>query len=137
MICEQLRKADFARIKVELRALELGVVCSRPVVEGTRYDCILDTGDRLYRAQIKYGDGKSTCSLGVVAVNLRKQIGKNKNHPYLEREVDVVLVYVPKIDAICWFGPEIFSGKSALSIRIAPSRNGQMKGCLLASNYLW
>jgi hypothetical protein len=33
MICEQLKKADFARLKVEMRALELGIVCSRPVVE--------------------------------------------------------------------------------------------------------
>ena len=137
MICEQLKKADIARIKVEMRALELGVVCSRPVVEGTRYDCILDTGGKLFRAQIKYGDGKSSCSRGVVAVNLRKQIGKNRNHPYLEHEVDVILVYLPKIDAICWFGPEIFNGKSALSIRIAPSLNNQSKSCLLASDYLW
>src|ERR1044071_6050580 len=136
MICEQLKKADIARLKVEMRALELGAVCSRPVVEGTRYDCILDTGDRLYRAQVKYADGKASKTLGVVMVNLRKQIGKNKNHPYLEHEVDVILVYVPKLDAICWFGPEVFSGKSALAIRIAPSRNGQMKGCLLASDYL-
>jgi len=137
MICEQLKKADIARIKVEMRALELGAVCSRPVVEGTRYDCILDTGSRLFRAQIKYGDGKTTGCCGVVAVNLRKQIGKNKNHPYLKDEVDVILVYVPKIDAICWFGPEVFGGKSALAIRIAPSLNGQSKRCLLASDFLW
>ena len=137
MICEQLRKADIARIKVEMRALELGIVCSRPVVEGTRYDCILDTGSKLFRAQIKYGDGKSSCSIGAVTVNLRKQIGKDRNHPYWEHEVDVILVYVPKIDAICWFGPEVFSGKGALSISIAPSLNNQSKGCLLASDYLW
>jgi len=137
MICDQLRKADIARIKVEMRALELGVVCSRPVIEGTRYDCILDTGDRLYRAQIKYADGKASKTLGVVIVNLRKQIGKDRNHPYLEHEVDVILVYVAKIDAICWFDPEVFNGKSSLSIRIAPSLNGQSKGCLLASDYLW
>lgn len=137
MICEQLKKADMARLKVEMRALELGIVCSRPVVEGTRYDCILDTGSKLFRAQIKYGDGRATGCSGVVQVNLRKQIGKDKNHPYLEQEVDVILIYVPRIDAICWFGPEIFNGKSALSIRIAPSRNGQMKGCLPASDYLW
>jgi hypothetical protein len=97
MICDQLRKADIARIKVEMRALELSVVCSKPVTEGTRYDCILDTGDRLYRVQVKYADGKSSCSRGAVTVNLRRQIGKNRNHPYLEHEVDVILVYVPKI----------------------------------------
>jgi hypothetical protein len=137
MICDQLKKADIARLKVEMRALELGVVCSRPVIEGTRYDCILDTGSNLYRAQIKYGNGASNCSSGVVELSLRKEIRKNRNHPYFADEIDALLVYVPKIDCICWFGPEVFNGRGALSIRIAPSKNKQMKGCLLAENYLW
>ncbi len=52
-------------------------------------------------------------------------------------EIDALLVYVPKIDRICWFGPEVFNGRGALSIRIAPCKNKQVKGCLLAKNYLW
>ena len=137
MICDQLRKADLARLKVEMRALELGVVCSRPVIEGTRYDCILDTGSNLYRAQIKCGNGVTAYSSGAVAVSLRKEIRKDRNHPYYADEIDALLVYVPKIDRVCWFGPEVFNGKSALSIRIAPCKNNQTKGCLLAENYLW
>jgi hypothetical protein len=137
MICDQLKKADLARLKVEMRALELGMVCSRPVIEGTRYDCILDTRKRLYRAQIKYADGKPTKATGAVTVNLRKEIGREKNHPYTDNEIDVLLVYIPKIDRVCWFGPEIFNGKSSLVIRIAPTRNGQIKLCLPAEDYLW
>jgi len=137
MLCDQLRKADYARTKVEMRALELGVVCSRPVVEGTRYDCILDSGGKLYRAQVKYANGKATGSSGVVTVNLRKEIRADKNHPYLDSEIDVLLIYLPKIDRICWFGPDVFNGKSGLAIRIAPARNGQQKRCLPAEKYLW
>jgi hypothetical protein len=73
----------------------------------------------------------------VVVVNLRKQIKKNKNHPYNECEVDAPVVYVQKIDKICWFGPEVFCGKQSLSIRISPAKNGQIKGCLAAEEYLW
>ena len=80
MICDQLRKADLARLKVEMRALELGVVCSKPVIEGTRYDCILDTGSNLYRAQVKYGNGVTAYSSGAVAVCLRKEIRKDRNY---------------------------------------------------------
>ncbi|MCI0485271.1 MAG: group I intron-associated PD-(D/E)XK endonuclease [Blastocatellia bacterium] len=100
MICEQLRKADIARLKVEMRALEKGIICSRPVVEGTRYDCILDTGSKLYRAQVKYANGKSSNTEGVVQVNLRKEIRKNRNAAYTDSEIDVLLVYVPKIDSV-------------------------------------
>jgi len=72
-----------------------------------------------------------------VQVNLRKQIRKNKNHPYDENEIDVLLVYLPKIDKICWFGPEIFSQKQGVSIRLNPAKNGQVKGCIAVEDYLW
>jgi hypothetical protein len=137
MIPHQLRKADIARLKVEMRALELGIICSRPVVEGTRYDCILDTGTELYRAQVKYANGTCTNTMGVVQVNLRKEIQKVKNCTYLDNEIDVLLVYIPKINRVCWFGPEVFNRRQSLSIRINPSKNGQVKRCLPAENYLW
>lgn len=137
MMCDQLRKADIARLKVEMRALELGVICSRPVIEGTRYDCVLDTGSGLYRAQIKYDNGTSSKVTGAVQVNLRKAIGKEKNHPYFEHEIDALLVYIPKIDRICWFGPEVFNGKGSISIRINTAKNGQTKRCFSAAEYLW
>lgn len=137
MVCDQLRKADLARLKVEMRALELGVICSRPVIEGTRYDCVLDTGSGLYRAQIKYGNGTPSKVTGAVQVNLRKAIGKEKNHPYFENEIDVLLVYIPKIDRICWFGPEVFHGRGSISIRIDTAKNGQTKGCFSVAEYLW
>lgn len=137
MLCEQLKKADLARLKVEMRALELGVICSRPVIEGTRYDLILDQDGRLYRAQVKYGDGSSAKCKGVVQINLRKEIKREKNHPYTDKDINVLLIYVPKIDKICYFGPEIFNQKSSLSIRTAPSINGQLKRCLPAEKFIW
>lgn len=137
MICDQLKKADLARLKIEMRALELGVICSRPVVEGTRYDLILDAEGRLYRAQVKYGDGRTPKVKGAVYVNLRKEIRKEKNRPYSQDEIDVLLIYLPKVDKICWFGPEIFNAKGSLSIRIVPSKNGQIKHCLPAEKYFW
>ena len=85
----------------------------------------------------KYGNGVSAYASGAVTVCLRKEIRKDRNHPYFADEIDALLVYVPKIDRVCWFGPEVFNGKGALSIRIAPCKNKQVKGCLLAENYLW
>ena len=137
MICDQLKKADIARLKIEMRALELGVICSRPVKEGTRYDLILDTGKKLYRAQVKYGNGCSSKATGAVQVNLRREIRKEKNRPYSQDEIDVLLIYVPKIDKICWFGPEVFNAKSSISIRITPTKNGQLKHCLHAEKHFW
>ncbi|HEU0185921.1 MAG TPA: group I intron-associated PD-(D/E)XK endonuclease [Blastocatellia bacterium] len=132
-----MRKAEIAMMKVGIRALQLGASVSKPIFEGARYDYIIERAGKLYRAQVKYADGKHTKAVGAVQVNLRKQIKKNKNHPYTDNEIDVLVVYIPKIDKICWFGPEVFNGKQSLSIRISASKNGQSKGCFAAEDYLW
>jgi hypothetical protein len=137
MLPDQIRKAEIAMVKVGMRALQLGAFVSKPIFEGARYDYIIERDGKLYRAQVKYADGKLGYTTGAVYLNLRKQIKKNKNCPYNESEVDVLVVYVPKIDKICWFGPEVFCGKQSLSIRISPAKNGQIKGCLAADDYLW
>jgi hypothetical protein len=137
MLADQMRKAEIAMVKVGLRALQVGAFVSKPIFEGARYDYIIERDGKLYRAQVKYADGKHKKTVGAVQVNLRKQIKKNKNQPYSDSEIDVLVIYIPKIDKICWFGPEVFCGKQNLSIRIAPAKNGQVKGCLAAEDYLW
>jgi hypothetical protein len=137
VLADQMRKAETAMMKVGIRALQLGASVSKPIFEGARYDYIIERDGKLYRAQVKYADGKLGYTTGAVYLNLRKQIKKNKNCPYNDSEIDVLVVYVPKIDKICWFGPEVFCGRNSLSIRIAPAKNGQIKGCLAADDYLW
>jgi len=137
MLPDRMKKAELAMLKVSMRALERGDPISKPVFEGTRYDYVIETGGKFYRAQVKYADGKRHRTIGAVQVNLRREIKKKKNHPYDKSEIDALLVYVPKIDKVCWFGPEIFDGRQNLSIRIAPAKNGQTKGCVAAEDYLW
>jgi hypothetical protein len=137
VFADQMRKAEITMMKVGTRALQLSASVSKPIFEGSRYDYIIERDGKLYRAQVKYADGKPSRTTGAVYLNLRKQIKKNRNCPYNDSEIDVLIVYVPKIDKICWFGPEIFSGKQNLSIRIAPTKSGRVKGCLAAADYLW
>lgn len=127
-----------AELKVRERALELGVTISTPTDVSARYDAIIDDGNRLYRAQIKFCD-RSGGSEGALQIELTSYHRSSKlaSVGYTEKEIDVLLLYVPRLDKILWLGPEIFSGKQAIQIRIAPSKNGQTKGCLFAENYVW
>ena len=105
-----------------------------------RYDLILDDGLKLYRTQVKYaGRPSPKQSRGMVPVGLRKW--KNKGRRvilcYTAQEIDLLLVYVRRIDRILWFGPEVFDGRQNLFVRIEPARNNQSKGCLLAADYIW
>jgi len=137
MLPDQIRKAEIAMLKVSMRALQLGAFVSKPIFEGARYDYVIETGGKMYRAQVKYADGKPSRVAGAVQINLRKEIKKNKNCPYSENEIDVLLVYIPKIDRVCWFDPEVFCGKQGLVIRIAPTKSGRVKGCIAAEDHLW
>lgn len=118
--------------KVEMRALILGAVVSRPTTDFARYDRVIDWGGKLYRAQIKYVScGASNCQ-GSVLLHL----SKGSRPCYTAAEIDALLVYVAPSDQLCWFGPEIFAGRSSLQIRFTPPLNNQKK-CLMASDYLW
>lgn len=132
------QKGLLAELKVRQRALELGTTVSIPVDASARYDAILDDGQRLYRAQIKYCD-RGGGSDGAIQVELTSshRSGKLASVEYTEREIDVLLLYVPRLDKILWLGPEVFSERHAVQIRIEPSKNGQTKGCLFATDFVW
>jgi hypothetical protein len=133
------RLGQYAILKVEQRALEKGIIVSKPTIE-CRYDLILDDGERLCRAQVKYSNRKhGRQAEGVVPVGLRKwrKQGTNRILLYKACEIDLVLVYVRKIDKILCFGPDVFDGRQELQIRIVPAKNNQRIGCLMATDYVW
>ena len=129
-------KAEVACYKVLLRALEKGTAVSKPIAEGTRYDLVLDHEGRLYRAQVKYCD--SVSQSGAVWIRLKSgSYGKMRFRCYTAQEVDVILVYVPKLDVILWVDPCCFNGAGSLSFQTEKSRNNQTKGCRSLQDYVW
>ncbi len=123
-------KGAIALCKVLLVATEKHITCSKPLTDHNRYDLVIDDG-QLKRAQIKYANG-TTRSKGVVRASLDKN-GK----VYTATDVDIMLVYLPCIDKICCFGPEVFGGKKNLYIRYQDAKNKQRGGCLFAEDHLW
>ena len=131
-------KGDIAELKVALRAREMGMMVSRPMFDSARYDLILDDGIGLKRVQIKWAAGKSIQSEGSAYVELRRHNRKEGGQRvYQEGEVDLLIVYLPDVDKLCVFGPEMFVGKRGLSIRYKEAKNGQTKGCLMVEEYEW
>lgn len=137
------QKGEIAKLKVEQRAVEKGWVCSR-TIESARYDLVLDDGARLYRVQVKYADGiPGHNTQGAVMANLRSNRGDDRNLKYRRRkqrmytpdEIDAVLVFIPRINEVCWFGPDKFHGKSAITIRYESPKNGQEYP--MASDFKW
>lgn len=130
---ETFQKGHIAQMKVELRAAEKGWIVAKPNIE-SRYDIILDDGNKLWRAQVKYA---AQIENGSVQVDLRRNCrGNTKTRPYTSNEIDVVLVYVPSEDAIIWIDDKLFDNAKGLSFRIQePLRDTGDSRYL--KNYIW
>lgn len=131
-------KGGIAQAKAEIRALEKGFIISKPIIEGTRYDMILDDGEKLSRVQVKYAGGKQTSSNGCVVVDFRKTSNNGKvKEGYSSKEVDVIIVYIPQVDKLCWFPTKLLEGKTTLTIRYEKAKNNQTKNVILVDDYIW
>lgn len=132
------QKGELAKLKVELRANDKGVVVSRPTTEA-RYDLILDFGGTLKRAQVKYAGRALSHAIGSVSADLRSRNGvrKRATRSYSADEIDLLFVYVPQLDEVLLFEPDMFSGRESIAIRIKAPRNGQQKGITLATDHIW
>jgi len=133
-------RGEVAQLKILLRATEKGFFCSRPTMEGCRYDLIVDDGNQLYRVQCKNANRLSTHSTNCVSLVLLKRSGGGNgkiDRLYHRNEIDAIIAYLPCIDKVLWLPPEIWEGKPQMSIRTAPAKNNQTKGVILAEDYIW
>jgi hypothetical protein len=130
------QKGEIAQLKVMLRAMEKNVVLSKPLVD-SRYDFILDNGQKLERVQVKYASGKMPHSRGSIRVDLKSWEGRKLRRRYSADEVDALLVYIPQIDKVLRFEPYLFCERATLTVRIEPAKNGQKKGILIAEDFIW
>src|ERR1051326_7542672 len=124
------QKGQIALLKVQLAAARNGALVFLPSVP-CRYDLVLDYKGKLYRAQVKYADCKAQNSEGALRLDLRR-----RKRCYTRDEVDILLVYIPQIDTVCWFEPEVFDNTINLQLRMLPARNGQQRGCLMVEKFV-
>ena len=74
---------------------------------------------------------------GSVVGKLSYEDRKKRVYTYQGKEVDGLVVYIPKIDKLCFFPPKLFIGKRNLAIRIKKAKNNQKGGVILAEDYYW
>lgn len=130
-------KGQLATAKAQVRAIELGYLVSIPIMD-YRYDLVLDDGKKLWRVQVKYANRKPSQSVGGVGVKLAYETrGRTHIYTYSEDEVDALIVYVPKIDRLCWLPCSAFVGKKELILRLEPPLNHQKTKIFYASDYFW
>jgi len=118
-ILSNLSRGEIAQLKVQLAAAHKQLTVSIPTTE-VRFDAIIEENSKLFRAQIKYCDRK-TKKNGVLELQLYNR--KQNKKCYSKDDIDQLLVYVPQVDRILSFGPDIFHNKKTITINIKDSNN--------------
>lgn len=130
-------KGDLAELSVAADLRRRGFGVAIPFGEDQDFDLILIRGSRLDRVQVKYtrSDGR------VIQVKCRSHSLTNgrvrKTKHYTAQTIDLLAVY-DDTSQRCYYVPagELGAGRSTLSLRLEPARNGQLAGTRRAEEYL-
>jgi hypothetical protein len=127
-------KGAIAETAITAEAVKLGFVVLRPIVEGRRYDIVIDTGPCLLRVQCKWAPRKGE----VIAVNL--QTHRCTPHGYVRStytaaEVDGIGVYCQELRRCFYLPIEKVAGRRCLHLRLQPAANNQELAINWAADY--
>jgi hypothetical protein len=127
------QKGAIAELAIAREAAELGVgVWTAHTVE--RYDLIFDLRPRLVRVQCKWA-----CRYDDIVVVRCYSSRRNRDgllrRLYSAEEIDAFAAYCAEIDR-CYFLPlELFGQRSAIQLRLSPTKNNQHVGVNWAKEF--
>ena len=127
-------KGAIAEAAITSRAVELGIVVLRPLVEGRRYDLVFDVDHRLYRVQCKWAPRRGAV-LDIHLATCRHTPRGYVYTTYGPDEIDAVAVYCQELKACYWLPIEIVAGRRAMYLRLEPTANNQRAAINFAADY--
>jgi hypothetical protein len=126
-------KGDLSVAKVHADLVGKGFTVLFPVTEHAPFDLVAYEDGEFYRLQVKFRSARS----GAVKVQFRSMwADRHGTHttPMDKDAVDVMCIYCPETDRCYYVRPDAHG--TSVTLRIAPSRNGQQAGVLYADAFL-
>lgn len=122
--------------KCFIKCIELGYVVSKPLFDNARYDFILDTGKKLLKIQVKTSRWKDE-EHSAFTFNCYSQhsIGNgNKIMKYTNKEIDF---FMTEQEGIFYLFPAPEEGLKEKTLRVLPTKTGQIKNISFAKDYIF
>ncbi len=127
------QKGTLAEAKIVAVAIECGIGVARPL-DDERYDLIFDLHPRLLRVQCKWAVRRGDVVVVTCRTNRRGPDGYIRRL-YAPSEIDVIAAYCAGTDS-CYLLPlEVWVGRTAVQLRLTPSRNNQHTGINWAPDF--
>lgn len=126
-------KGTITELKCKTYFLELGYMVSTPE-SPARYDFILDTGNSLFKIQVKTchpqeNGAKITFNVNSVHVTAKG----NTRHHYKNDGIDYFCTWY---NNECYLVPVVECGTDEKNLRLKPTKNGQVKNISFAKDYI-
>ena len=119
--------------QVAIEFLKLGILVSKPLVQSSRYDFIVDINHQLYKVQVKTSTPKENNAYIQFATSTSHTNTQGTlNLTYSEEDVDF---FATMYENQCYLIPQKQCGKRNQRLRLAPTLNGQTKGVMFAKDY--
>ena len=125
-------KGDLGVAKAHADLVAQGYMVLFPATEHAPFDLVAYDGSAFLRVQVKYRSARS----GALEVQFKSMwADRNGTHaaPMDKASVDVVCIYCPETDE-CYYVRPAEHGAS-VTLRVVPTRNGQLIGVLAASSF--
>jgi hypothetical protein len=128
------QKGAVAEAAVSAATIEMGLTVLRPLCDGRRYDLVIDLEPKLLRVQCKLArraDGVLVVMLRTCRLTPQGYVSTS----YGPSEVDAIAAYSPETRS-CFLIPigEV-TDRSAIHLRLAPTRNNQARGIKWARDH--
>lgn len=118
--------------QVAIEFLKLGYLVSKPLVQSSRYDFIVDINHKLYKIQVKTGTLKEDAYIEFATSTSHTNTKGTINLTYSENDVDF---FATMYEGECYLIPFQACNKRSQRLRIIPTKNGQIKGVTFAKDY--
>lgn len=118
--------------QVALEFLKMGYLVSKPLVQSSRYDFIVDINHKLYKIQVKTGTFKEDSYIEFATSTSHTNTKGTLNLSYSQDDVDF---FATMYNGECYLVPFEVCGKRNQRLRLVPTKNGQTKGITFAKDY--
>jgi hypothetical protein len=126
-------KGAIAEAYVVARALEMGYNVSKPLVP-CAYDLVLEKEGKFTRCQVKYLDNHGAGDYKTVRLRKQRPVRKGLLS-YSDKEMDIFLCYIPRVNKIIWVDLEKFGDKNDLYIRLEVDK--EYENMHLINEFIW
>lgn len=105
---------------------------SKPLVQCSRYDFVVEINHKLYKVQVKTGTLKENSYIEFSTSTSHTNTKGTLNISYSKDDVDY---FATIYDNQCYFVPFEVCGTRNQRLRIVPTKNGQTKEIVFANDY--